>query len=47
MNKYWAPNKFVIEQIEDYCKINNFKKNYIGDLFYNNSDILTKIKNKK
>ena len=26
MNKYWVPNKFVIEQIEDYCKINNFEK---------------------
>lgn len=25
MNKYWAPNSFVIKEIEDYCKINEFK----------------------
>ena len=46
INKYNMCKELNIDIIF-YCKINNFKKNYIGDLFYNNSDILTKIKNKK
>jgi hypothetical protein len=46
INKYNMCKELNIDIIF-YCKKNNFKENYIGDLFYNNSDILTKIKNKK